>query len=69
MPDGSVELWLTNDTLAEIEDDLKVRLGTFDGEKIWEENLKAHTHPQTPVSPSPAGAQTGHPALPTATFR
>ena len=43
MPDSSVELWLTNDTLSEIEDDLKVRLGTFDGEKIWEENLKAHT--------------------------
>src|SRR5215203_3140669 len=43
LPDSSVELWLTNDTLSEIEDDLKVRLGTFDGEKIWEENLKAHT--------------------------
>jgi beta-mannosidase len=42
MPDCSVELWLTNDTLSEIEDDLKVRLGTFEGEKIWEENLQTH---------------------------
>jgi beta-mannosidase len=41
MPDSSVELWLTNDTLSEVEDDLKVRLGTFEGEKIWEENLQA----------------------------
>ena len=42
MPDSSVELWLTNDTLSEVNDDLKVRLGTFEGEKIWEENLQAH---------------------------
>jgi beta-mannosidase len=35
MPDSSVELWLTNDTLSEVDDDLKVRLGTFEGEKIW----------------------------------
>ena len=42
LSDGSVELWLTNDTLSEVEDDLKVRLGTFEGEKIWEENLQAH---------------------------
>jgi beta-mannosidase len=41
-PDSSVELWLTNDTLSEVDDDLKVRLGTFEGEKIWEENLQAH---------------------------
>jgi beta-mannosidase len=42
MSDGSVELWLTNDILSEVEDDLKVRLGTFEGEKVWEENLQAH---------------------------
>jgi beta-mannosidase len=42
MPESSVELWLTNDTLSEVNDDLKVRLGTFEGEKIWEENLQAH---------------------------
>jgi beta-mannosidase len=41
LPDGSIELWLTNDTLSEVDDDIKVRLGTFDGEKIWEENLQA----------------------------
>jgi len=42
LPDGSTELWLTNDTLSQVEDDLIVRLGTFEGEKIWEENLRAH---------------------------
>jgi beta-mannosidase len=42
MPAGSIELWLTNDTLSGIEDDIKVRLGTFEGEKIWEENLQIH---------------------------
>jgi beta-mannosidase len=41
LPDGSIELWLTNDTLSEVVDDIKVRLGTFEGEKIWEENLQA----------------------------
>jgi beta-mannosidase len=41
LPDGSTELWLTNDTLSRVEDDLVVRLGTFEGEKIWEENLRA----------------------------
>jgi beta-mannosidase len=41
LPDGSTELWLTNDTLSPVEDDLVVRLGTFEGEKIWEENLRA----------------------------
>jgi beta-mannosidase len=43
LPDGSVELWLTNDTLSKIEDDIKVRLGTFEGARIWEENLRANT--------------------------
>jgi beta-mannosidase len=42
LPDGSIELWLTNDTLKEVQDDVTVRLGTFRGEKIWEENLRAH---------------------------
>jgi beta-mannosidase len=41
LPDGSIELWLTNDTLSEVEDNLTVRLRTFEGEKIWEENLSA----------------------------
>jgi beta-mannosidase len=42
LPDGSIELWLTNDTLSEVEDDITVRLRTFEGETIWEENLQAH---------------------------
>jgi beta-mannosidase len=42
LPDGSVELWLTNDTLSEVEDDITVRMRTFRGETIWEENLRAN---------------------------
>ena len=40
LPDGSIELWLTNDTLSDVEDDLSVRLGTFQGERVWEESLR-----------------------------
>jgi beta-mannosidase len=42
LPEGSIELWLTNDTLKEVQDEIKVRLGTFEGETIWEENLQVH---------------------------
>lgn len=42
LSDGSVELWLTNDTLSEVEDNVTVRLGTFGGETIWEENLQTY---------------------------
>jgi beta-mannosidase len=42
LPDGSVELWLTNDTLSEIRDEVTVRLATFDGEEIWEEDHSVH---------------------------
>jgi beta-mannosidase len=42
LPDGSVELWLTNDTLSEIKDDVTVRLATFDGHTIWEEESSVH---------------------------
>jgi beta-mannosidase len=42
LPDGSKELWLTNDTLSEVEDNVTVRLGTFRGETIWDENLQAY---------------------------
>jgi beta-mannosidase len=45
LPDGRVELWLTNDTLSEARDDVTIRLGTFRGETIWEENLRAHVPP------------------------
>jgi beta-mannosidase len=40
LPDGAVELWLTNDTLSNVEDDVSVRLATFEGEIVWEENLR-----------------------------
>ena len=42
LPDSSIELWLTNDTLSKVEDNVTVRLRTFAGEKIWEEKLQAH---------------------------
>ena len=36
-PDGGLELWLTNDTRRAIADRVTVRLGTFDGQTIWEQ--------------------------------
>ena len=39
LPDGGVELWITNDTLSAVEDDPKVRLATFAGETVWEDNV------------------------------
>jgi len=39
MEDGSVELWLTNDTLEEVTDTAVIRLGGFAGETIWEERF------------------------------
>ena len=39
LPDGSVELWLTNDTLSAVEETIAVRLGTFAGETIWAEEI------------------------------
>jgi beta-mannosidase len=35
-PSGELELWVTNDTLAEVRDTATVRLGTFRGEVVWE---------------------------------
>jgi beta-mannosidase len=37
--DGSVELWVTNDTLGEVNDAATVRLRTFAGDTAWEENV------------------------------
>src|SRR5829696_7641953 len=48
LPDGDIELWLTNDTLSDVEDDVTVRLATFEGVTIWEENLQ----PQVPANAS-----------------
>lgn len=39
LAEGGVELWITNDMQLEIKDTIAIRLGTFDGSKIWEENL------------------------------
>jgi len=38
LADGGVELWITNDTLAQVEDTITVRLGTFEGDMLWEES-------------------------------
>jgi beta-mannosidase len=63
LPDGSIELWLTNDTLSEVEDDLTVRLGTFEGETIWEEKLQTYVSANTslPVASWPADRASGAP--------
>src|SRR5207253_1005759 len=34
--DGGLELWLTNDTLAEVRDAVAVHVATFDGHLQWE---------------------------------
>jgi beta-mannosidase len=36
---GGVELWITNDTLAEVTENATVRLGAFAGDLVWEESL------------------------------
>jgi beta-mannosidase len=38
LPDGDVELWMTNDLLEDVSDTLTVRLGTFSGDTIWQED-------------------------------
>jgi beta-mannosidase len=39
LEDGDVELWVTNDTLGEVEGNATVRLRTFGGDTVWEESL------------------------------
>jgi beta-mannosidase len=39
LDDGSVELWVTNDTLYDLEDTATVRLGSFSGEPVREEHV------------------------------
>jgi beta-mannosidase len=36
LDDGGVELWITNDRLADLDDAVTIRLSTFDGRVIWE---------------------------------
>jgi beta-mannosidase len=40
LSDGSYELWLTNDTLSNIDENVTVRLGNFAGGAIWEEQIR-----------------------------
>jgi beta-mannosidase len=47
LPDGSVELWLTNDTLSELCDTATVRLGNFDGSEGWNEKVELHVPPNS----------------------
>jgi beta-mannosidase len=51
--DGSVELWLTNDTLSGVRDDATVRLASFEGETIWEEDIRVRV-------PANASRQVAH---------
>jgi beta-mannosidase len=39
LADGGVELWVTNDTLGEVEGNVTVRLRTFAGDTVWEEDV------------------------------
>jgi beta-mannosidase len=39
LADGPVELWVTNDTIGEVEGNVMVRLRTFAGDTVWEENV------------------------------
>jgi beta-mannosidase len=39
LEDGSVELWITNDTLQPVEETVTVRLGSFSGDSEWEVSL------------------------------
>jgi beta-mannosidase len=39
LPDGGVELWLTNNRLDPFVDTVTVQLGTFDGSTIWEQRV------------------------------
>jgi beta-mannosidase len=44
-PDGGMELWLTNDTLRAVVDQVTVRLGTFDGQTHWQQTRELGVGP------------------------
>jgi beta-mannosidase len=48
LPDGAVELWITNDTLEAVDDTATIRLGAFSGDLLHEEKL----HIQVPANSS-----------------
>jgi beta-mannosidase len=39
LPDGGIELWVTNDTLAKVSDKAVIRRRNFDGTIVWEQNI------------------------------
>jgi beta-mannosidase len=39
LPDGGVELWLTNDMLSACAETVTVKLGTFTGHTVWQEEV------------------------------
>ncbi len=41
-PDGGIELWITNDTLAEVNDEAIVRRRNFDGSIVWEQHIRVN---------------------------
>jgi beta-mannosidase len=45
LSDGAMELWITNDTLSGITDFITARLGTFAGERVWEESSEIEVGP------------------------
>ena len=46
---GDVELWITNDRLADIDDTVTLRLSTFDGHVIWERQKTVRVGPNCSV--------------------
>jgi beta-mannosidase len=44
--DGGVELWVTNDTLQALDDNLTVRLASFSGAVTWQEAVPVSLPPQ-----------------------
>src|SRR5437879_1508174 len=42
LPGGELELWLTNDTLADVRDTASVRVGTFDGRVVSQDSQDIH---------------------------
>jgi beta-mannosidase len=52
LPDSGVELWITNDTVSEVEDDVTVALKTFAGERVWEQNyaVRAAANGSQPIN-------------------
>jgi beta-mannosidase len=65
IPEGGVELWITNDTLSEVEDEVVVRLATFAGEVIWEKDfhIRVAANDSRPVRRWPRDRVQGRPDL------